>query len=264
MWGFNEVRWFKVPASGAVAILSIAVIADGSIGRRQAEPDTFSGLRGEERSNTWGRSLSASALPNRSVDANGVHIADARPVRRQDIADLFGGQVRDLDLHQPGTLDRIDGIQQDVHDRGLQHAVIAQHAGPLTLIGDFKGNPLVRGPAKQLDALLGQLMQVDRHLLGEASSAQTASTGPSARPTADKTRDLVDLTNQPEVATGRLADRDQVQIALNTGQEVVEIMRDPAAQKPKRLQLFGLAQRVARTVFLGDIAKDRTTPTVRP
>jgi hypothetical protein len=53
------------------------------------------------------------------------------------------------------------------------------------------------------------------------------------------------------------ADLDELQIAHHAGQEVVEVVRQPAGQLADRLHLLTLAQHLLAVLLLGDVAADR-------
>ena len=261
----GQVDLYRRAVAGLGIDLDVAArLFDEAIDHGEAKPGALAvGLGGEERLEH--PRLGLLAHPLAGVGDGQQHILAGRDVSGVACIGLVEHGVGDLHRQPPAAGHGVPGVEGQVQERALHLRRIGdgvpQAAGHHRLHLDR----LAQGPAQQVGHVADQPREVD-HLRGQglAPGERQQLAGQLRRPLG-----AVDGVLQPLAGPLVVGDRalQQVEVAADHLQQVIEVVGDPAGQLAHRLQPLGVAQPLLGPFPVGDVADGADDPlhrSVRP
>ncbi len=229
----------RAPADPGIDIDMAAELLDDAMHRREPQPRALArGLGGVERLEDarlcLGVHAAAGVLDDQSHMRPGL---ESRACLSESVAELdIGGLDRQLPALQHG----IAGIDREVHQDLLQLADVGEHGIDVGALEDLQPDVLADQSAQHRLHLAEHPVEIEytglQHLL--------ATEGQQLAGQLDRTlAALVDLLQlQLERGTRTELGQQQIAVAIDHRQHVVEVVRHPAGQPPHRLHFLRMAK----------------------
>ncbi len=235
----------RAAAELALDLEVAAALLDDPVDGREAEPGPLRPLRREERLDSAGAGVR-------------IHPDAAVPHGQGDERAVGRGHVRGLDRQRAAARHRVPGVDGEVDEHLLDLPWIGLHAP--------KGSPRQRdeldvladhAPEHRLDSL-DDGVEVQHLRLEQLVAAEREQL---ARERGRPLRRLLDLlrAGAQRVVLAQLLEH-QVAVAADGGEDVVEVVRDPAREAAHGLQLLRLAELILEVAALGDVPPDHENP----
>ena len=161
--------------------------------------------------------------------------------------------VRGLDRELAALRHGITGVDREVHDHLLDLAGIRPHGGEVGREPRGELDVLAQQPAQHVLRFRHEAVQVDHFRLHHLLPAEGEQLAGEPRRAVGRLADLGDVFSAR--VGGAQVIQQQVGIAGDRREDVVEVVRHAAGQAPHSLHLLRLAQLLLQADALGDVAR---------
>ena len=189
---------------------------------------------------------------------SGVPDDDGRePIRRRRGArrgrSRGGGEDGRLERERTAVRHRIARIDDEIQNDLLQLSAVGEHHAGRGVAAIHEGDLGSNQPAQHRFGAAHDVVDLDRHRLQHLTPAEGEELAGERGPPVRGTPDLADVAREVGVVV-RLRE-DQLAVADDDGEQIVEVVRHPAGEPPDGLHALRLPQFLFQAYARGDVAR---------